>query len=205
GAKQPARLWPLSAGVLRDLPGEGLALVSDSGALEFRAKLPGGAPYYVLPLSGMIGVALSSGSLAGLDATDGRILWKRRLRARALLACGARLLAVSSETLSCLDPQTGQTDWEREVPPDTNDAAVHDGAVAVLAGGAVSTFSLRGGERRRPLLCAAARRRRQPAQAGHSPERGVSHHFTGERSCSAYSLKVTRRCWCSSGTCTSRE
>src|SRR5205807_8311033 len=157
GAKQPARLWPLSAGVLRDLPGEGLALVSDSGALEFRAKLPGGAPYYVLPLSGVIGVALSSGSLAGLDATDGRILWKRRLRARALLACGARLLAVSSETLSCLDPQTGQTDWEREVPPDANDAAVHGGAVAVLAGGAISTFSLRGGERRSRFELAWAR------------------------------------------------
>src|SRR3989454_10101014 len=91
GARPPARLWPLSAGVLRDLPGEGLALVGDSGALEFRAKLPGGAPYYVLPLSGVIGAALSSGSLAGLDATEGRILWKRRLRARAVLARAARL------------------------------------------------------------------------------------------------------------------
>ena len=156
GAKQPARLWPLSAGVLRDLSGEGLARVGDSGALEFRAKLPGGAPHHVLPLSGVIVVALSSGSLAGLDAADGRILWKRRLHARALLACGARVLAVSSETLSCLDPQTGQTDWEREVPPDAHDAAVHDGAVAVLAGGAVSTFSLRGGERRSRLELAWA-------------------------------------------------
>jgi len=148
GARQPARLWPLSAGVLRALPGEGLALVGDSGALEFRAKLPGGAPHDVLPVSGVLVVALSSGSLAGLDPADGRILWKRRFRARTLLACGARALAVSSETLSCIDPQTGKTDWEREVPPDAGDAAVHDGAVAVLAGGAVSTFSLGGGERR---------------------------------------------------------
>jgi len=148
GARQPARLWPLSAGVLRALPGEGLALVGDSGALEFRAKLPGGAPHHVLPVSGVLVVALSSGSLAGLDPAEGRILWKRGFRARALLACGARALAVSSETLSCIDPQTGKTDWEREVPPDAGDAAVHDGAVAVLAGGAVSTFSLGGGERR---------------------------------------------------------
>jgi len=148
GARQPARLWPLSAGVLRALPGEGLALVGDSGALEFRAKLPGGAPHHVLPVSGVLVVALSSGSLAGLDPADGRLLWKRGFRARALLACGARALAVSSETLSCIDPQTGKTDWEREVPPDASDAAVHDGAVAVLAGGAVSTFSLGDGERR---------------------------------------------------------
>src|SRR2546425_12760701 len=30
----------------------------------------------------------------------------------------ARALAVSSETLSCIDPQTGKTGWGREVPPD---------------------------------------------------------------------------------------
>ena len=58
------------------------------------------------------------------------------------------MLAVSSQTLSCLDPRTGQPIWEREIPPGASDAAVHDGEVAVLAGGFVWTFSLRGGERR---------------------------------------------------------
>jgi hypothetical protein len=148
GARHPARLWPLSAGVLRGLPGEGLALVEDSGALGFRARLPGGAPHHVVAVSGVLVVALSSGSLAGLDAADGRVLWKRRLRARALLACGAGALAVSGETLSRIDPQTGKTEWEREIPPDATDAEVHDGAVSVVAGGAVWTFSVAGGERR---------------------------------------------------------
>jgi len=44
GAGHPARLWALQAGVLRSMPGEGLASISETGALRFRKKLPGGAP-----------------------------------------------------------------------------------------------------------------------------------------------------------------
>lgn len=151
GATLPARLWTLPAGLLRSLPGEGLALISDSGALSFRARLPGGAPREVSLASGVIVTALSSGSLAGLDLTDGTVLWKRRLRAAALVPCGERMLALSRGALACLDPATGKPVWEREVPEGGRELIVHDGIAALLAGGKCLSFSIAGGEPRPPL------------------------------------------------------
>jgi hypothetical protein len=48
--------------------------------------------------------------------------------------------------------------WEREVPAGAADAIVHDGAVAVLVGGAVYTFSARDGEPRQHADVRWARR-----------------------------------------------
>src|SRR2546430_1064997 len=122
---------------------------------EIWRKLAAGA-LRAVPLEQGRLVVESSERLAALDLLSGEEIW--RVRAAPGRGAAARGSSTqSSETLSCLDPQTGQTDWEREVPPDANDAAVHGGAVAVLAGGAISTFSLRGGERRSRFELAWAR------------------------------------------------
>ena len=157
GATQPARLWPLPEGVLRALPGEGIAVVADSGALEFRTRLPGGAPQEVVLAAGVLIAALSSGSIAGIDS-EGDILWKRRLRSSALVDCGRQALVLGGGTLCCIEPETGKAVWEREVPAGAADAIVHDGAVAVLVGGAVYTFSARDGEPRQHADVRWARR-----------------------------------------------
>ena len=154
GAAHPARLWTLPAGLLRSLPGEGLALISDSGALSFRAALPGGAPREVSFAAGVIVAALSPGLLAGLDLSDGTVLWKRRLRAVALVPCGERMLALSRGALACLDPATGKPLWEREVP---------EGGRELIDGGRHRRLA---GERQVPLVL---RRPRRTAGAAEAP------------------------------------
>src|SRR5205807_14106 len=90
----------------------GLALVGDSGGLVFRARLPGGAPLDVALVEGVLVAALASGSLAGLDKSDGRVLWKRRCKPRSLLASGARALALCEGALACVDA-AGAVVWEQ--------------------------------------------------------------------------------------------
>jgi outer membrane protein assembly factor BamB len=151
GAVHPGRLWALPSAVLRALPGEGLALVNDSGTLGFRVKLPGGAPEEAALASGVLLVALPSGLLAGLDPEDGRVLWKRRLRASAIVACGARGLVLSAGSLACIEPESGRPNWQRELPADAGEVSVHEGAVFLLGGGEVLSFSLREGAPRAVL------------------------------------------------------
>ena len=157
GAAQPARLWTLPEGVLRALPGEGIAMVADSGALAFRTRLPGGAPEHVAVASGVVIAALSSGSLAGIDP-EGGILWKRRLRANPVISCGPQALVLDGGMLCCIEPESGKTLWERELAAAAEEATVHEGAIAVLGGGAVCTFSTRDGEPRQRADVRWARR-----------------------------------------------
>ena len=151
GAAHPARLWTLPAGVLRALPGEGLALVSDAGALAFRKKLPGGAPAEVVAVDRVLVAALGNGFLAGLDPADGSVLWKRRCPASALAACGARVLVLSEGLLACVDPHSGAPAWERALPADARVPSrgwcvlETEGRALLLAGGALHTFSLADG------------------------------------------------------------
>ena len=145
GAAHPARLWALPAGVLRALPGEGLALVSDAGTLAFRKQLPGGAPTEVMAVDHVLLAALGTGFLAGLDPADGRILWKRRRKVSAVAACGARALVLSESTLACIDPHSGEPVWEREVPPDARSLSLLEGRALLLAGGELRSFWLASG------------------------------------------------------------
>jgi hypothetical protein len=142
GAAHPAQLWALPFGVLRSLPGEGLALVTDAGTLAFRAKLPGGAPPEVAAADRVLVAALASGSLAGIDPADGRLLWKRRCKASALHACGARALVLSEGALSCIDAQSGEPVWECEVPGEVRALAVAEGCALLLAHGELLSFAL---------------------------------------------------------------
>lgn len=151
GAAQPARIWALPSGVLRALPGEGLARVGDDGALAFRARLPGGAPEQVASAGPALVAALGSGLLAGIDPADGHVIWKRKLRASALAACGARMLALSRGWLSCLDPESGKPAWEAPMPYDAHSLTVYDSTAFVLAGGDVLSVSLPDGTARPAL------------------------------------------------------
>jgi len=149
GARPAGRLWALPSGVVRALPGEGLARVADSGALAFRTKLPGGAPEHVALASGVL-LAGTSGLLLGLGE-DGGPLWKRRMRANSLLACGARALVLSAGALECIDPANGKAIWEREVPEDARGLVVHEGAAVLLGAGQVLAFSAGDGAARAPI------------------------------------------------------
>ena len=151
GGAHSGRLWALPSGVVRALPGEGLALVSDSGSLAFRSKLPGGAPEHLASVSGVLVTGLRAGLLAGLDPGDGRVLWKRRLRTAAILPCGARALVLSAGALACIEPESGRPVWERELPDDARELALHEGAVLLLAGGQALSFSIGDGAPRTPL------------------------------------------------------
>ncbi|HET9754743.1 MAG TPA: PQQ-binding-like beta-propeller repeat protein [Myxococcales bacterium] len=151
GALHPARLWALAGGVLRALPGEGLARVGDDGALTFRARLPGGEPELVAAAGSVIVAALRSGLLAGVDPADGRVLWRRKLRASALAAAGARVLALSRGWLSCLDPESGKPAWEAPMPYDAHSLLVHDSAAFLLAGDGVLSVGLPDGTARPAL------------------------------------------------------
>ncbi len=155
GARHPARLWTLPAGVLRGLPGEGLALVSDSGALAFRCRLPGGAPLEIVRASGVLVAALASGSVAGIDPSDGSVVWKRRLRAHALVPAGERVLALSQEGITSLDAETGRPAWQRDVAGTARALTVHEGLATVLAGGRALSFAAATGEPR-PVIRAEA-------------------------------------------------
>ena len=158
GAAHPARLWALTSGVLRSLPGEGLAMVSDAGALAFRVKLPGGAPEEIALISGVLVTALASGSLAGLDPADGRVLWKRRCKAAAVRACGTRALVLSGRSLSCVDPHAGTPMWEADLPAGVRELTIAEGAALLLGDGSVLSFSLADGAPRPPLPLPWARR-----------------------------------------------
>lgn len=123
GAPQPAPLWAMPGGVLRGLPGEGIALVLDDGTLSFRTRLPGGAPAHVRLVDGVLVAGLATGSICGLDPTDGRILWKRKPGARVLALVEANgqaiaLVAAASGALSVvsLAPGSGEARWERPLP-----------------------------------------------------------------------------------------
>ena len=154
GAAHPARLWPLPAGVLRALPGEGLAMVKDGGALGFRARLPGVES--VVLASGVLVAAFAKG-LAGIDRSDGAVLWKRKLRPSALLACGPGALALAGNRLLCLDAQRGEPLWEQPVPPGAHALVAAEGAAWLLAGGSALSFALHDGAPRPPLALGWAR------------------------------------------------
>ncbi len=145
GAASPAQLWAIAGGILRSLPGEGLCLVSDAGTLVFRARLPGGAPRQVAAVDGVLVTALGSGLLAGLDPSDARVIWKRRLRTTALLVSGGRALVLGDGALACVEPHSGAPLWEREVPNGSGALAVSEGAATLLGGGELLSFSLEDG------------------------------------------------------------
>lgn len=134
GAGHPATLFALPGGVLRSLPGEGFAVVDDAGALLFRTRLAGGAPVAVSLVDGVILIAFAAG-LAGIDAKDGSILWKRKLRAEKLVGP----IAVNQDGLVRLDPHTGKPAFRRELP--VRDAWLQDEAVAVLSADRVAAFA----------------------------------------------------------------
>ena len=143
-ALHPARLWSLPSGVARSLPGEGLALVDDTGHVTFRIGLPGGAPQDVLEQDGVLLVTLASGLLAGLDRTGGELLWKRKGQVgRALVAQGT-LLALSKGALTCLEPQTGAVLWAAETPEGA--LAVFEDSALVLGEGRLLSIALDGGK-----------------------------------------------------------
>ncbi|MCA1829719.1 MAG: PQQ-binding-like beta-propeller repeat protein [Myxococcales bacterium] len=141
GAAHPARLWALPGGVARSLPGEGLAVAADEGTLAFRTKLPGGAPTSLLAVDRVLVAALGSGSLAGLDPADGRILWKRRCSVVEMLANGSRALVLSEGALMCVDPHSGEQVWEREVPAGSRSLTIAHGNALLLGGEAALAFS----------------------------------------------------------------
>ena len=142
GAAHPAQLWPLSKGVLRALPAEGVAFVDDAGALVFRSKLPGGAPACVVEAPPAI-VAALPGFCVGLDPADGAVLWKRRTAARELVRCGAHVLSLEESELVCLAPQTGKILLRVAVPADARGLHAELDIAMLLAGGALLSFSLR--------------------------------------------------------------
>lgn len=148
GAGPSGPLWAAPGGVARALEDEGLAFINDSGSQTFRVRLPGGAPRHLAFAPEAIVAALRAGMVAGLDPADGRILWKRRLRLRELLACGSRVLALSRGALACLDPATGKTSWEAEAPEDATGLTVADASAHLIGGGAVRSYSLADGAAR---------------------------------------------------------
>ena len=147
GASQDGRLWVLPSAVVRALPDEGIAMVTDAGTLAFRARLPGGGPEQLAFASGVLVAALPAGLLAGVDG-DGRMIWKRRLRAVELIAAGQRVLALSAGALACVDPETGKEIWERQVPDGAHGLCVHEGAAVVLGGGKALSFTAADGAAR---------------------------------------------------------
>ena len=166
GAAHPARLWALPGGVARALPGEGLAVAADEGTLAFRAKLPGGAPSALLAVDRVLVAALGSGSLAGLDPADGRILWKQRCKVSGIVACGTRALVLSENGLWYVDPHSGESAWEREVPSGSRSLTVAHGNAMVLGGAEVLAFSLADGTPRPAMPLPWAR----DLAAGEDPE-----------------------------------
>ena len=132
GAVHPARLWPVAGGVLRALPGEGLALVKDGGALVFRARLPGGAPLAAALIEGVILAVLAAGSIAGLDPADGRVLWKRAVKASAILPIDSRALLVCKGGVACIEG--GKILCEKELPWVRELALSEDSEIVIATG-----------------------------------------------------------------------
>ena len=150
GAAHPAQLWACERGVLRALPGEGICMVSDAGALAFRARLPGGAPELLASSEGLAAAALQGGALCGLDLSDGGVLWKRKQRALWLSFHGPRLLLLGPGRLSCLEAATGEPVWEHDVPEDAGAPVLCDGHLVLLAQGKLFGWPLAGGLPRAP-------------------------------------------------------
>ena len=138
GAAHPCRLWPIDGGVLRSLPGEGLALVKDGGALGFRIRLAGGAPLSAALLEGEIVAALASGSIAGLDAGDGKALWKLRHRTQAILPFDSGVLLLRAASAAYFEPGKHKIAWERELPLQ-GELAVYDDVIIVAGAGGAAT------------------------------------------------------------------
>jgi hypothetical protein len=101
--------------------------------------------------------ALASGSLAGIDPADGRVIWKRRFPASAILPFGGRALVLSRGALCCIEAQTGEPAWEREVPEGAGGLVLADGSALLLAGGALLSFALADGGPRAPVPLSWAR------------------------------------------------
>ena len=141
GAAGAGQLWPLARGVLRGLPGEGLAFVDDNGALGFRVKLPGGEPKCAVEAPPAIVVALPE-LIMGLDQSDGAVLWKRRTAARELISCGAHVLALEDGKLSCLDPRTGKILLQAALPAGAHSLRLDSDAALLLAPDALLAIAL---------------------------------------------------------------
>src|SRR5439155_489229 len=97
------------------------------------------------------------GALAGAGRKRRRppriraVLCRVRRRAgppRRRVRRGPQALVLGGGTLWCIEPESGKMLWERELAAAAEEATVHEGAIAVLGGGAVCTFSTRDGEPR---------------------------------------------------------
>jgi hypothetical protein len=177
GAAQPARLWPLSKGVLRALPEEGIAFVDDTGVLGFRCKLPGGAPDCVVEAPPAI-VAALRGFCVGLDPVDGAVLWKRKGAVRELLHCGAHVLALA----------------------DGKDRAARTGSCGRSRSACGRRSRAAAGGRRAALVLAARLRASLPqgvalgAALAHRPRAGFAHrHRRGRRRAAPRRQALERR------------
>ena len=148
GGGPGAPLWAAPGGVARSLAGEGLAFIDDDGALAFRVRLAGGAPRHLAFAAGVIIAALANGTLAGLDAADGRVLWKRRLRATELRTCGSQVLALADGALSLIDAATGKPAWEVAAVGGAAELTPRDDALFLLTAGAAQSLSLLDGSPR---------------------------------------------------------
>jgi hypothetical protein len=142
GAAHPGRIWATAKGVLRSLPGEGIAFVDDRGTLRFRGKLPGGEPLELVEVDNVF-VAVTSGFCIGLDQ-GGDLLWKRRGAARELVACGPHALALEERLLSCFSARTGKTLARAEVPDGSRALCAEGDRALLLGGGALLAFALDG-------------------------------------------------------------
>ncbi len=151
-ATHPAQLWPLAGGVLRSLPGKGVAFVNNEGALAFRARLPGGVPSAALLLDGMLLLTLASGVVAGLDPGDGSVLWRKRGRFDSLTAAPGCALASGQESIAALDLLSGQSLWERPLPPGASEPRIAGDVALVLVAGRVHAFALMDGASRFSVL-----------------------------------------------------
>jgi outer membrane protein assembly factor BamB len=141
GGAHPAKLWPLSRGVLRGLPGEGVALVDEAGVLRFRTKLPGGEPLCAVEARDAL-VLGQKGFCVGLDAAFGAVLWKRRASVRELVACGQNVLLLESASLVCLAPGTGKVHVRTAVPSQSHGLRIHGDAAVLLTPSGMLSLSL---------------------------------------------------------------
>src|SRR5205085_3281998 len=123
----------------------GLERLSDGGTQAWRTRLPAGAPEQVLHAEGALACA-GRGTLAAVDAAEGRLLWKRRARVLALAAAPGRLVALCggvrpANLMIAIDPHSGRVLWERPLPQGS------EAALCVWADSALIVS----GERRREL------------------------------------------------------
>jgi hypothetical protein len=141
GAAHPAKLWPLSRGVLRGLPGEGVALVDEAGVLRFRTRLPGGEPLCAVETREAL-VFAQKGFCVGIDPADGAVLWKRRAPVRELVACGPHVLLLENTALVCLAPGSGKVVLRAAVPADSHGLRIHADAAHLVVPSGVLSLSL---------------------------------------------------------------